>query len=109
MYPVVLAFSTTEDTEDHRGMDKDKIRANRVRGGEKGMRKPAIRVTKWLRDIPVEATCALCPGSSFRASSSSHRPNREEYQKSLQAQFDEHVRRVHPPIAPEPANETVGR
>ena len=71
------------------------------------MGKPAIRVTKWLRDIPVEATCVLCPESSFRARTSSHRPIREEYQKSLQAQFDEHVRERHSPDAQVPATETV--
>ncbi len=60
------------------------------------MKKPVIRVTKWLKDIPVEATCPICPNSSFRAISSSHRPTREEYQRSLQSQFDEHCRQDHP-------------
>jgi hypothetical protein len=59
------------------------------------MKKPTIRVTKWLNDIPVEAICTACPNTSFRAQGSSHRPNREEYQKSLQAQFDEHCRATH--------------
>ena len=59
------------------------------------MKKPTIRVTKWLSDIPVEATCSACAGVSFKAKGSSHRPSREEYQKSLQSQFDEHVRLVH--------------
>lgn len=59
------------------------------------MKKPAIRVTKWLSDIPVEASCTACSALSFRAKGSSHRPNREEYQKSLQNQFDEHCRLAH--------------
>lgn len=59
------------------------------------MKKPAIRVTKWLSEIPIEATCTLCPGVSFRAQSSGHRPNREEYQRSLQVQFDAHCRAEH--------------
>jgi hypothetical protein len=54
-----------------------------------------LRVTKWLVDIPVEASCTFC-NASFRAQGSSHRPNREEYQKSLQAQFDEHCKMAHP-------------
>ena len=58
-------------------------------------KKPVIRVTKWLADIPVEAQCTFCPGVSFKAQSSSHRPNREEYQRSLQSQFDEHCRVAH--------------
>jgi len=58
-------------------------------------KKPALRVTKWLADIPVEASCTFCSGVSFRAQGSSHRPNREEYQKSLQAQFDEHCKANH--------------
>jgi hypothetical protein len=56
------------------------------------MKKPTIRVAKWLGDIPGEAG----PGVVFRAKGSSHRPNREEFQKSIQAQFDEHCKTVHP-------------
>jgi hypothetical protein len=59
------------------------------------MKKPAIRVTKWLSDIPVEACCSACPAISFRAHGSSHRPNREEYQKSLQSEFDLHCQAAH--------------
>jgi len=59
------------------------------------MKKPTIRVTKWLQDIPVEARCTFCPETLFRAKGASHRPNREEYQRSLQAQFDEHCGAVH--------------
>jgi hypothetical protein len=59
------------------------------------MKRPTIRVTKWLSDIPVEAHCSVCPAISFRAQSSSYRPNREEYQKSLQAQFDAHCQVAH--------------
>lgn len=59
------------------------------------MKKPFLRVTKWLGDIPVDASCTACSGVSFRAQGSGHRPNREEYAKSLQAQFDEHCRIVH--------------
>jgi hypothetical protein len=58
------------------------------------MKKPTIRVTKWLSDIPVEAGCTACPGVVFRAKGSSHRPNREEFQKSIQAHFDEHCKAV---------------
>lgn len=60
------------------------------------IKKPNLRVTKWLGDIPVEATCTLCDGSVFRATGLSHRPNRAEYQLSLQARFDEHLRIAHP-------------
>jgi len=59
------------------------------------MMKPALRVTKWLGDIPVEAHCTHCPALSFKARGASHRPNREEYQKSLQFQFDVHCKAVH--------------
>ena len=59
------------------------------------MKKPTLRVTNWLRDIPIEAHCTGCPHVSFKAQGASHRPNREEYQKSLQAQFDVHYRAVH--------------
>jgi hypothetical protein len=60
------------------------------------VKKATLRVTKWLSDIPVEACCTACAGVSFKAQSSSHRPNREEYQKSLQAQFDSHSEVAHP-------------
>jgi hypothetical protein len=59
------------------------------------MKKPTLRVAKWLGDIPVEAGCSACPGVVFRAKGSGHRPNREEYQKSIQAQFDEHCNTAH--------------
>jgi hypothetical protein len=59
------------------------------------MKKPTIRVTKWLGDIPVEAQCTFCPAVSFKAKGTSHRPSREEYQRSLQAQFDEHCKGTH--------------
>lgn len=59
------------------------------------MKKPTLRVTKWLADIPVEAHCTLCPTVSFKGQGTTHRPNREEYQKSLQAQFDAHCSAVH--------------
>lgn len=59
------------------------------------MKKPTIRVTKWLGDIPVEATCTACPTIAFQAQGSSHRPSREEYQKFLQSQFDLHYKAKH--------------
>jgi hypothetical protein len=68
----------------------------RYKEREAPMKKPTLRVTKWLNDIPVEANCSACEGFTFKAKGSSHRPNREEYQKSLQAQFDEHCKSTHP-------------
>ena len=59
------------------------------------MKKPSLRVTKWLGDIPVAAECTSCVGVGFDAKSASHRPTREEYQKSLQSQFDAHFKNVH--------------
>ena len=61
------------------------------------MKKPTIRVTKWLADMPVEATCTACPAVAFRAQGSTHRPNREEYQRSLQSQFDAHCQTIYSP------------
>jgi hypothetical protein len=59
------------------------------------MKKPFIRVTKWLGDIPVEAGCTACADVKFQVSPTSHRPNREEYQKALQREFDHHFKTVH--------------
>ncbi|MGA9813547.1 MAG: hypothetical protein WBQ64_12255 [Terriglobales bacterium] len=61
------------------------------------MKKPFLRVTKWLGDIPVEAECMACADTKFRVNSTSHRPSREEYQKTLQREFDHHVKTVHMP------------
>ncbi len=61
------------------------------------MKKPFLRVTKWLKDIPVEGACTSCADSQFKVASTSHRPNREEYQKLLQREFDHHVKAVHEP------------
>jgi hypothetical protein len=59
------------------------------------MKKPVLRVTKWLGTIPVEAECTACADAKFQARASSHRPNLAEYQKALQSQFDQHVKAVH--------------
>jgi hypothetical protein len=59
------------------------------------MKKPVIRVTKWLGDIPVEARCSACPDLEFKAKGVDHRPSREAYQKSLQQQFDAHCKATH--------------
>jgi hypothetical protein len=58
------------------------------------MKKPTLRVTKWLADTPVEAHCTHCP-ASFKTRGTSHRPSREEYQNSLQTQFDAHCKEAH--------------
>jgi hypothetical protein len=60
------------------------------------MKKPSLRVTKWLGDIPVEAECTACPSEGkFRVTSAGHRPNREEYSKQLQRAFDQHFKATH--------------
>jgi hypothetical protein len=59
------------------------------------MAKPRLHVTKWLGDIPVEIECTTCPEWTFRATSTSHRPSREEYTKQLQQAFDQHFKAVH--------------
>jgi hypothetical protein len=61
----------------------------------RSMNKSALRVTKWLGDIPVEACCTLCPSTLFRAASTHHRPQKAEYQEQLQRAFDRHVRDAH--------------
>jgi hypothetical protein len=60
------------------------------------MKKPALRVTKWLGDIPVEAECTACSGESkFQAASTHHRHDKADYQEKLQRAFDRHVKDVH--------------
>jgi len=59
------------------------------------MKKPRLRVTQWLGEIPVEIECTACPEWRFRATSTSHRPNRDEYAKQLQQAFDQHFKIVH--------------
>ena len=60
------------------------------------MKRPFLRVTRWLGTIPLEAQCTACPASAFKAHFSGHRPELTQCQRSLQAQFDEHVRKIHP-------------
>jgi hypothetical protein len=59
------------------------------------MKKPFLRVTKWLGDIPVEAVCTSCTEVKFQVRPTSHRPSREEYQKALQREFDHHLKTIH--------------
>lgn len=59
------------------------------------MKKPSLRVTKWLGDIPVAGECTSCADARFDAKSTSHRPTRQEYQQCLQSQFDAHLKQVH--------------
>ncbi len=65
-------------------------------GKLKSMKKPSLRVTKWLGDIPAEAECTACPtAEKFRARPTSHRPNGEEYRRQLRQAFDQHLKTVH--------------
>ena len=59
------------------------------------MKKPRLRVTQWLGEIPVEIECTACPEWKFRATPTSHRPNREESSQQLQRAFDHHFKTVH--------------
>lgn len=60
------------------------------------MKQPTLRVTKWLgHNIPVEGACSACPGVIFKARGTDHRPEREQYARSLQNQFDVHFKQVH--------------
>jgi hypothetical protein len=68
------------------------------------MKKPSLRVTKWLADIPVEAACSICAGVQFQVKPISHRPGRVEYQQSLQHQFDAHVKATHKQANEDPSN-----
>jgi len=59
------------------------------------VKKPALLVTKWLGDIPIEGRCSLCPDSLFSVASTYHRPQKSEYSERLQLAFDRHVADCH--------------
>jgi len=59
------------------------------------MKKPLLRVTKWLGDIPIEGRCTLYPERLFHAASAHHRPQKAEYIERLQRAFDSHVADCH--------------
>jgi hypothetical protein len=59
------------------------------------MKKPSLRVTKWLGDIPVGGECTACASVRFEIGPISHRPTREEYRHTLQQEFDRHLKNVH--------------
>ena len=52
------------------------------------MKRPTIRVTKWLGDIPVEAG----PGVVLRAKGSSHRPNAKSFRNLFRRSLTSTVR-----------------
>ena len=89
-----LNWVQNDDAECAKPLEYDERRGAAVLWGAQ-MKKPTIRVTKWLGDIPVEAGCSACSSVVFKAVGSSHRPNREEFQRSLQVQFDTHCKEVH--------------
>ena len=63
------------------------------------MKQPSLRVTKWLGyNIPVEGVCTACPNVTFKAKAVGHRPDREEYKRSLQSLFDAHLKQSHMPV-----------
>jgi len=66
------------------------------------MKKPTLRVTKWLGDIPIEGRCSFCPETLFHAASSHHRPLKAEYIERLQRAFDSHVADCHREEVPAP-------
>jgi len=68
------------------------------------MTRPFLRVTRWLGTITIEAQCMACPASVFKAQFTGHRPELAQCQRSLQNQFDEHVRQAHPPSDAPPEN-----
>jgi hypothetical protein len=59
------------------------------------VKKPALRVTKWLGDIPIEGCCTLCPETLFQAASPHHRPQKAAYTDRLQRAFDRHLADLH--------------
>ena len=58
------------------------------------MKKPALRVTKWLGDTPIEGRCSL-PETLFHAASSHQRLQKAEYIERLQRAFDSHIADCH--------------
>ena len=64
----------------------------------KRMKKPTLRVTKCLGDIPIEANCTACSDLSFKAKTATNcnsSADRKECQSSLQSQFDAHFKATH--------------
>ncbi len=64
-------------------------------GTLRAMKKSALRVTKWLGDIPIETRCSFCPETLFHAASPHHCPQKAEYIERLQRAFDSHVADCH--------------
>ena len=60
--PVHVATEDTDCTAElKRGLSfihHESRRRKTLKEGQAAMRKPTIRVTKWLTDIPIEATCS---------------------------------------------------
>ena len=59
------------------------------------MKKPSLRITKWMGNIPVEGGCTSCADVRLKVESTTHRPILEEYQTALEAAFELHFKQVH--------------
>jgi hypothetical protein len=72
-------------------------------------KKPTLRITRWLRRvqaagprIPLEAECTACSDAQFTIKhdkrseySGFHQPNYDSYGRTLQREFEEHLKQVH--------------
>jgi len=70
------------------------------------MKKPSLRITKWMGNIPVEGACTSCADVNLKVESTTHRPIREEYQTALEAAFELHFKQVH--MREEDASQAAG-
>ena len=90
----MLAYSPYVRPTTHLGVARYNLAA--LYSGTLGtMKRPTLRVTKWLADIPIEGCCSLCPETLFHAASPHHRPQKVEYTERLQGEFDRHVADSH--------------
>src|SRR5260370_40954884 len=60
-------------------------------GTLRAMKKSALRVTKWLGDVPIETRCSLCPETVCHAASPHHGPQKADYIESYQRAFGARV------------------
>jgi hypothetical protein len=76
-------------------------------------KKPSLRITRWLRSrrqpIPLEAECTACSDAQFKIKHDKrsetrpfgafppvYAPNGDHFRATLERQFDEHMKLVHP-------------
>ena len=60
-----------------------------------GVKKPSLKITKGLGEMPVEGVCTACQDAVFVVKGLPLNPTVEKCTRELQEQFNKHFKKVH--------------